>query len=172
MEYVRYSILIIILGCSTSIGFLISKKYVDRVKELREIETAINLIKNQIEFTHKPLLEIFEEISNIIYNTSISCFFLNVSNKIKNEKCNIAWNEAIDLEQRNLNLNNKDIDLIKKLGQTLGKTDIDGQISGINQFLEVLKLQILDADVERKKNEKMYKSLGTIVGLVIVIILI
>ena len=53
----------------------------------------------------------------------------------------------------------------------LGKTDIDGQVSEINQFLSLLEGQIVIAEEEKNKNSKMYKSLGTIVGLGIVIVL-
>ena len=53
----------------------------------------------------------------------------------------------------------------------LGKTDIEGQMSEIGQFMVLLEDQIKNAEEERKKNSKMYKSLGTIIGLAIVIIL-
>lgn len=52
-----------------------------------------------------------------------------------------------------------------------GKTDIDGQMSEINLFKELLKTQIQKAEEEKRKNTKMYKSLGTIAGLTIIIIL-
>lgn len=52
-----------------------------------------------------------------------------------------------------------------------GKTDIEGQMSEINLFKEMLKTKIAKAEEEKKKNTKMYRSLGTITGLVIIIIL-
>ena len=70
-----------------------------------------------------------------------------------------------------LNLKNEDIELIKSFGNMLGKTDIEGQISEINQFITLINGQIAVAEEEKNKNSKMYKSLGTIIGLVIVIIL-
>ena len=70
-----------------------------------------------------------------------------------------------------MNLKNEDITLMKNLGNVLGKTDIEGQMSEINQFLLLLKEQIKNAEEEKNKNAKMYKSLGTIIGLAIVIIL-
>lgn len=44
-------------------------------------------------------------------------------------------------------------------------------MSEINQFQTILKVQIENAEEEKNKNAKMYKSLGTIIGLAIVIIL-
>lgn len=49
---------------------------------------------------------------------------------------------------------------------------MQGQISEIEMTIDFVDTQIQDAEQECKKNEKMYKTLGTIVGLAIVIILI
>ena len=61
--------------------------------------------------------------------------------------------------------------ILNTLGSTLGKSDIDGQMNEINEFKERLNNQIKQAEEEKKKNSKMYKTLGTIGGLVIVILL-
>ena len=84
---------------------------------------------------------------------------------------NNAWKQALDEEIYYLNMKNEDFDVIETLGNTLGKTDIDGQINGLNQFKERLSIQIKQAELEKNNNSKMFKSLGTIVGLVIVILL-
>ena len=70
-----------------------------------------------------------------------------------------------------MNLKNEDLNLIRTFGNMLGKTDVEGQISEINQFAILLNGQIEKAKDEEGKNSKMYKSLGTIVGLGIVILL-
>ena len=57
------------------------------------------------------------------------------------------------------------------LNMQLGKTDVEGQMSEINQFCSLINEQIAIAEEEKNKNSKMYKSLGTIIGLAIVIIL-
>ncbi len=44
-------------------------------------------------------------------------------------------------------------------------------MSEISLFKEILKNQIQKAEEEKKKNAKMYRSLGTILGLAIIIIL-
>ena len=53
----------------------------------------------------------------------------------------------------------------------LGKTDLDGQISEIKLVQNFLNTQIEIAEKERQKNEKMYRTLGGVVGLAIIIIL-
>lgn len=172
MDFLRYLVLILILSCSTSIGFLLSKKYSDRLRELNTIDKLINIMQNKIKFTRMPLKEILQEISSIKENIEISDLFYKVSKKLEIKTTEDAWNEVLEEKKISLNLKNEDINLIKSLGNNLGKTDIEGQMSGINQFSTLLKVQIKEAEREKSKNEKMYKSLGTIIGLALVIILI
>lgn len=61
----KYIFLILIfIGC-TSIGYFYSTRFKNRVIELKEFKSALNIMKNKIKFTYKPLEEIFEEISKI-----------------------------------------------------------------------------------------------------------
>ena len=171
MFILRYLFLFLILISSTSIGFLISKKYANRVNELVTFSNLINILQNKIRFTKVPLSEVFEEIGNIKTNNTIASIFLVSSQKIKFTSCEAAWNKAIEEKENELSLKEEDFNLIKKLGNTLGRTDIEGQMSEINQFNTLLQMQIKKAEDERKKNEKMYRSLGTIIGLAIVILI-
>ena len=59
MGFFRYIFLITILTGSTSIGFVLSKRFSYRVKELQSFLSASNVIENKIKFT--------------IYNLSALC---------------------------------------------------------------------------------------------------
>ena len=172
MEYLRYIFLISILACSTSIGFLLSNKYINRVEELRSLSKLINVLQNKIKFTRKPLKDIFNELSKLEENKNIKRIFINMSQNLENSVVSESWRKTIEEEKENLSLKEDDINILKTLGSTLGKSDVDGQLSEINLFTELLKNQIQKAEKEKEKNSKMYKSLGTIIGLVIVIVLI
>jgi stage III sporulation protein AB len=54
----------------------------------------------------------------------------------------------------------------------LGQTDINGQISKVKLTQEFIEKQIEEATVDENKNQKLYKSLGVLCGLTLVIILI
>ena len=171
MEILRYFFLFGIVAGSTSIGFIISKGYSERLDELNAFNTLINILQNTIKFTKLPLKDIFEQIGNITIKTRVKNIFINCSQKIKDITLENAWKQAIDEEMDYLNMKNEDFDVIETLGNTLGKTDIDGQMNELNHFKERLNIQIKQAEEEKRKNSKMFKSLGTIAGLVLVIIL-
>ena len=65
----------------------------------------------------------------------------------------------------------EDKEIIKMLGHQLGKIDKDGQISEIQVTSEFLQTQINKAEEEKNKNVKLYKTLGTVIGCGIGIIL-
>ena len=83
----------------------------------------------------------------------------------------IAWESTID-EYNLLNISKEDKKILNGLGKLLGKTNKDGQISEIELTEQFLDMQIEKAEKERIKNEKLYKTLGGIVGCTLVIILI
>lgn len=58
--FFKYIILFFIFVGSTSIGFTISKGLKNRVEDLKEFKTSLNIMKNKIRFTYKPLDEILK----------------------------------------------------------------------------------------------------------------
>ena len=57
-------------------------------------------------------------------------------------------------------------------GKILGQTDLQGQLGKVKLTLGFLDKQILEAQAEENKNKKLYKTLGVLTGVGLVIILI
>lgn len=153
---------------SSAIGILASKKYEDRVNELKEFKNALNMFKSKIKFTYEPIPEIFEEISKQI-NSNTGKIFKLASSNMEVLAAGEAWNMAVDTNI--LNINEEDRNILKNLSKLLGQTDIDGQINQIELTSKFLDEQIVKAEKEKLKSEKMYRTLGIVIGLGIVIIL-
>ena len=81
-----------------------------------------------------------------------------------------AWENAID--SVNTNFSKEDINIIKGLAKMLGKTDLDGQVSEIRLTKQFINTKIEEAEIEKQKNSKLYKTLGATIGLATVILLI
>ena len=56
--------------------------------------------------------------------------------------------------------------------KNLGRSDIDGQINIIDNTISILENQIKEANEIKNNNSKVYKTVGTIAGIMIVIIFI
>lgn len=168
MQGVKYILLIGIFGLSTAIGFLISKSYQNRVIELKEFKNILNIMKTKIKFTYEPLAEIFKQISKE-NQTSIEKIFGQMANQLTYNQAKDVWEDCI--QNADISIKQEDKDILKKLGRLLGQTDVDGQISEIEVTESFLDMQIEKAEEEKKKNQKIYKTLGVVAGLVFVIIL-
>lgn len=168
MQLIKYFILFLILVLSTLIGRFLSKKYVYRLEELEDIKNALNILKTKIKFTYEPIPEVFEEISKNV-NKNVGSIFTLAKEEMKEKQASEAWEDAV--EKTECNLKKEDKKIIKTLSKLLGQTDVEGQISQIEITEEFLEGQIKEADEERRKNEKLYTRLGTVLGLAIVIIL-
>ena len=168
MQVIKYSILFLILLSSSLIGKYLSRKYLYRLEELEEMNSALNIFKSKIKFTYEPIPEIFQEISENS-KKNIGKIFLEAKEKMKIDNANIAWEKAV--EESNTNLKKEDKNIIKNLSKLLGQTDSEGQISQIEITQNFLETQIKEAIQEKQKNEKLYSRLGTTIGLAIVIAL-
>ena len=166
MLFFKIFLISLIVGVSSAIGILFSKKYANREKEMK---TALNMFATKIRFTYEPIPNLFFEISNKI-GGNIGEIFATSANFMNEQTAGEAWEDA--LEKVNHNLNKEDVAVIRNLSKLLGQTDLDGQVSEIEVVNQFLISQLENAREERIKNEKMYRTLGIVSGLTIAIILI
>ena len=157
----------IFLTCSV-IGIMKSQKYIYRVDELKEFKNALNMFRTKIKFTYEPIPEIFEQISKSI-TPAIGGIFKLASYNMNFYPAGEAWTKAMDTDILNINLEDKNI--LKDLSKLLGATDLDGQLSQIEITYNFLEEQIKKAERDRIKNEALYRKLGIVIGLGIVIVL-
>ena len=169
MLILKYIIIILIFFTSVSIGDLVSKKYILRVKELKEFKNAFNIIETKIKFTYEPLSNIFIETSKLL-SKNVAKIFESTVIYMKQLNAGEAWNKS--LEECETNLNKEDIENIKNFGKMLGTVDKDGQISMLEVTKNFIEMQIDKAKTEENKSSKLYKTLGVIVGLAFIVILI
>lgn len=169
MIFIKTFILLSIFLASIRMGKIIAKKYSNRVEELRNMKNALNMFLTKIKFTYEAVPVSFSEISANV-SGNVGKIFKTASENMQEKSAGEAWEEAI--EQTDTSFTKEDKDIIKSLGKLLGKTDIDGQISEIKLVQNFLNTQIDLAEKEKQKNEKLYKTLGGVVGLAIVIILV
>jgi len=167
MIILKIIILILIFTISYLIGMIIAKQYSKRVEELEDMKNSLNILEAKIRFSKEPLASIFRDISKLSKNKEI---FEKVNENMKTMLAGESWRKAI--EASNTNFKKDDIEILRNLGNMLGKTDSEGQVNQIEEIKELLNIQIENANIDKQKNEKLYKTLGMTIGLAIVIILI
>lgn len=164
----------IIVVCATSfLGYFYSKDCGKRPNQLRDLQALFQMFENEISFLSNLLTDAF----NRIYKTSnseISVIFKDTALILENDGsigASEAWSNAINGNIKKTALNKEDEEILISFGKMLGNSDLEGQIKNIRLTECQLKLQEQKAEEYKKKNESMYKALGVLCGLAIVIIM-
>lgn len=121
MIFIKSILIISTVALCTYLGFLYSKKYVNRVRQLEIFKAALNLLETKIQFTYKPLSDIFCEIADENKNV-IGEFFKKAALNLQKQNAVNAWECAIKNSSNNLLEEDKQV--ILELGKVLGKTDV------------------------------------------------
>lgn len=166
--------LLAVLALSIMIGSIIAKKYSNRVNELQEAITALELLESRINYTYDTIPEIFEFISRHL-KTNIKNIFEYSAEKLnidKNFSAGELFNSTIEEEKILLDLNEEDIEILKGLSVSLGQVDLESQVNNIRLIIRSLNSQLEYAKVEKDKNFKLCRNMGAIIGVGLIIILI
>jgi stage III sporulation protein AB len=162
----------IILGSTSIIGFSLSRDCSKRPRILRELQAALQMLENEISYMSNLLSDAFMRIYTSS-GTEASILFKEAAKKLDSmgTTADEAWKSAVNDLYSRLALKKEDKAILISFGSMLGNSDLDGQISNIRLTTSQLKLQELKAEEIKKKNERMYRSLGVLGGLALIIIL-
>lgn len=169
MLVLKIVMLFAVFGTISAIGVKISNEYVERANNLKQIKKALNIFETKIMYTYEPIPDVFLEISKKIKG-DVGKLFFYASKNMSIDFAGDAWEKSLDCS--NIMISEEDKEALKSLGKLLGSTDIDGQLSQIRLVNGFLDEQIKEATEQKNKNEVMYKKLGVIVGLAVVIVLV
>lgn len=169
MGIIKVFSLITIFGLATYWGYSKANQYINRVKELICIKAILNIFENKIKFTQSPLEEIFEIIAENCTENNIKNIFQILAQN-KNTSIRKSWENTISIAETSLN--DEDKKILMDMGKSLGTTDVDGQVSNIKITSTFIDKQIEKAEKEKEKNVKMFRTLGIVSGIAIIIILI
>lgn len=158
---------------STFIGYILSLRCSKRPHELKVLQNIFQMLENEFKFMQSCLVDAF---TSIIANCSHSVAeFFKSTIKILTEEEGIsaccAWERAVHENLETTSLNKEDQEILISFGKMLGISDLEGQIKNLQLTIEKLKIQELKAEENKKSHESMYKNLGFLCGMAVVIII-
>lgn len=161
---------LLIIFASTIMGWAWSKDCARRPAQIRELQGQLQVLENELNFLSSPLPEAFRKVASTGGITSV--FFKTAAFYLENRRdmsaCR-AWELAVNENISITSLNTEDQEILTSFGKMLGNSDLDGQIRNIRLTLSRLELQEKKAEECRKRNESMYRNLGILGGLALVI---
>ncbi|MFW6287122.1 MAG: stage III sporulation protein SpoIIIAB [bacterium] len=162
----------LILVSGTSIGWIISNVYLNRVKELKDLQLALSILETEISYGQTILFEALKKTSALI-SQPLSSLFLLAAEKLKDsrkESFADIWEKELAQYKSNCDLLNEDLEILKNWGQQIGCSDLSNQIK-INQLaIKRLEQQEKKAEEIAKKKVKISRYSGLLISLMVIIL--
>lgn len=165
---------ILIIAASGIFGIAAANKYSQRPKDIRKFRATLQMLETEIIFGGTPLPQAFYHIANKSENF-FRVFYSDIAAKLQEAETaslDSCWARAVEGLTKEASLNTSDRELIADFGKVLGSSDREDQKKHFELLYIQLKQNEDQAEEERRKNEKMYRSLGFLSGIVIFILLV
>lgn len=168
----KITISIIIIAICGYIGMYKSRRLKLREEILREMITFLELVKNEIRYMQNPLPNAYE-ISRQKLSTPLKDVMGAIVVDMLNFNSNTLIENSIIRNVNNLNeITEYDKNVFSSVLKNLGRSDLESQINIIENSIRILDNQIKEANEIKLNNSKVYKTVGVISGIMIVIIFI
>ncbi|WP_051569063.1 stage III sporulation protein SpoIIIAB [Alkaliphilus transvaalensis] len=164
---------IIIIICSTLVGEIYANAYRQRTNLLSQLILTLQMLETEIVYASTPLPYLLQSVAK---RSKIEIAYLleetaEILLKKEGYTFSEAWRKGIELAKNKSELRKEDIELLISLGNNLGNSDRDNQVKHIQLTMEELRRNYQEAIDLQHKNVKLYKSLGILGGIAIVVIL-
>ena len=142
-----------------------------RLTVLKTVNTMIEEISILIRYKASTVFEIMDTLCKDKRFTELNFISSVRDNCTDNIVFSDNWENAVK-EFHSQNIKPQDYNLINTIGQNLGSSDIDGQLSTLALEKEELKALIEEAENDYRNKSKLYRSLGVLTGAFITVLLV
>ncbi len=164
---------VLALAACAGIGFTLARNYTERPRQLRAIESALQMLETEIVYGATPLTEALDHIAAGC-EPGINILFHQTAKELRQAggcTAGEAWQQALAALFLVSALKNTDIAVLKRLGVSLGLSDRLDQEKHLKLAREQLRQEIKNAEELALKNGRLYRYLGVLGGLALVLIL-
>jgi len=164
-------IILIICSC-TLLGWQQASHYPKRIRQLRQLQTAFNLLATEITYSLTPLPVALKRVCSQV-EPWLEDFFQGIVSAMTEEKLLLAeaWDKA-ELRLAQTDLTAEDILLLRESCVNLGQGDAVAQEKTLALLQQRLEYNLGEALAEGRQKEQLWRYLGVSAGAVLVIILI
>lgn len=159
---------------SSVLGILYGNVFNKRERSLRDLEYNIRLLQSEIVAGNSPLPFALENTYKK-GKGDIKLLFLNIQMDLRDKGFEDVYKSFLSQEellQKKYMLKKEDISIFLFLGKILGKTNVEDQDKNLSFIITQIEKIKDEASIEKNNNVKLYRTLGVLMGLGIIIIMI
>lgn len=154
-------------------GLLVARKFHARPGELRDLRAALLVLEAEIAYAATPLPEALEQLARRSPEP-VSLLWARTAAMLQDgqgRSTGEVWPAALEFFSRISALNQEDLEILFQFGLNLGNSSKAEQVQNLRLAGEHLRAQEDKAERERQQNEKLWRTLGFLGGLAVVLVI-
>ncbi len=161
-----------VAACS-NIGLTWARVFEKRPQQLTALEGALQLLETEIIYAATPMSEAMKQVAAGCDSAVAGLFRYTEAElrKMEGVTAGEAWNRAVEKFFPETALNGQDLQTLKRFGASLGTSDREDQAKHLELVKSQLKLAAAQAESVSRKSATVYRYLGFLGGLLLVLVL-
>jgi len=156
---------------AAAVGFGAAARLEGRVRDLRGLTAGLEAMARALDARLAPLEEMLSAAAESTQGRPAGLYraCAQALGRGEGRSFRVVWNTA--LEELPLRLERADLDLLRPLGEVLGRYDGDSQAAALAQTVARLGGQLEEAVEQRRRLGRLYGTMGVSAGLFLAILL-
>ena len=162
-----------VLFAGTMIGFQQAAKFAERPKQLRQLVHMLQRLITEIGYGHTLLPEALKRAASTAKGPIAIMFTEAANGLLESSELSFEehWKAAIKKYWSHTSMRSNEQAVLYRLGTSLGISDTEDQIKNLQLAIDQIKLEDQAAREEQGRYEAMWKSLGVLTAVLIIILM-
>jgi stage III sporulation protein AB len=163
----------LILLSATLFGYYQAQQFARRPKQIADIIRALQRLETEIIYGSTPLPEALLRVAHTC-PAPLHHLFRHASEELQaagGRSVQSIWQQTVAADWKLTSMKQGEQDIFRQLGFTLGLSDGTDQVKHLRLTVQQLQSELENAQEDRKRYESMWRSLGLLMGALIVILM-
>lgn len=167
VDILAFGLIVYVAGAA---GFAVAKRFTERPRQLADLCLGLEVLRTEIVYAATPLAT---ALGTLRVRAPLGEFFVHAAEGIASLKtARSAWEDALPVLVKQSALLGPDLAALRHLGEVLGTSNREDQERHLLVVLRRLESLQREAEEEAKRSATLWKYLGVLSGITLVIILI
>jgi len=165
---------VFVIAATSLAGIRAASRMDETYNEIKYIRQMLYILQSEIQYSHTYLAEAFSNISGFVkspYNVWLRQLHFRLERK-NDGSLDKVWRKTIDEYLIDVRLPRQQKEQLKELGVCLGCADIGVQVKYMELLGNQLEMAMNEIQEEIEGKKKLYRCIGVVSGIFIVILLI
>ncbi len=168
----KFAALVLIASGFFSGGMYLASRQTKKVRVISDILLMISVIETQIRYACLPVSDLLRILCETEKLSSFG-FIAECKNKTENgEAFPEAWKNSVENSGELCSLLGEQRSHLLRIGEEIGATDIEGQLGCCEYYKQIFEKELALREENEKKYKKLYPLLGLMLGVSVVIIIV